>query len=140
MSTANIAQELKDYLQTIDAKWVVTRDLSLFENQKGDVAGRPVLSLVVGAGTAQGRGSLGNAPTDDLVFLLLAQQNLANQNASGAQIEAIELTIKEQVRQALAAPNVPPDISGAFIKNWTTSGQQNTERAEVLMTISVREY
>lgn len=134
------ADALKMYLKTLLPQAVITRDLSLFNNHSGEIGGKPVFTLVIGSGRAKGLGSFARAPMDAGILLLLVQQNLTGEDYTGEQIEQTELGFRKQVREALASPSAPQAISGAIVENWVTSGQQNPERAEILMNIRIQEH
>lgn len=131
------ATSLKNFLKAQQPGWVVTRNLNTLTDP--DAGTKPILTIIVGSGRAQGIGSFAQAPTDDVTLLLVGQQNLTCENLSGEEIEQIELGIRSAVISAFSSPDLPPDIAGIFVKNWSTSGQLNKERAEILLTASLRE-
>jgi hypothetical protein len=118
----------------------VTRDVSFFNRRGSELKGKPVYTLIIGSGRAEGIGSMSRAPVEQMVLLLLVQQNLTGKSVTGADVEKLELNFRSKIRNALISPDLPPALSGIVIKNWVTSGQQNLERAEILMNLSVREY
>ncbi len=139
MDINQLATSLKTYLKIAQPTWIITRDVSEYQSNAVELGGKTFLTIVVISGRKTGQGVFGRAPTDDCTLMVLGQVNVASSNYTGEQIEQIELTIKTKVRAALAAPTVPQDLSGVVIDNWVTSGQQNKEAAEILLTLSLKE-
>jgi hypothetical protein len=132
------ADTLKDYLKTQQPEWVVTRNLNLFNDR--DVGDKPVISIIVGSGRVMGNGSFAMPTPNDVTVMLLAQQNLRCATNDTSEIEQIELNLRSQLMAAIDSPQLPPDICGTIVKNWSASGQQNKERAEIFFTLSMREF
>lgn len=131
------ANSLKTFLKSQYPEWVVTRNLNTLSDPEAGT--KPILTIIVGSGRAQGIGSFAQPPIDDVTLLLVGQQNLGCQTLPGEEIEQIELGFRSAVIAAFSSPDLPPDIAGIFVKNWSTSGQLNQERAEILLTVSLRE-
>lgn len=132
------ADTLKDYLKSQRPEWLVTRNLNLFNDPA--IVDKPVISIIVGSGRAMGNGSFAMPTPNDVTVMVLAQQNLRCATNDTAQIEQIELNLRAQLIAALDSPQLPPDICGTIVKNWSASGQQNKERAEIFFTLSMREF
>ncbi len=116
----------------------ITDDLQEFSQINNKQAEGGVVSVLVGSGRSDGQPKYGTTGRDKFVLLLVCQQKI--KKPSGKAVQDAELQFLSDIKNALAAADAPQDMSGAFVKNWLMSAQQDTQRAEIAINIEMGEY